>query len=81
MFVLQVTHHFQYPPGTETVYSYFESRDEKFLEVTFFELQYIIKVYNYVHIPLRSIVCTHNICLEAILNNYAVYSGMESSIM
>ena len=40
----QVTHHMQYPPGTEVVYSYFESRGGKFQEITFFGLQYIIKV-------------------------------------
>ena len=40
----QVTHHFQYPPGTQTVYSYFESRGGKFPETVFFGLQYIIKV-------------------------------------
>ncbi|KAL5484004.1 hypothetical protein EMCRGX_G020430 [Ephydatia muelleri] len=39
----KVTHHRQYPPGTETVYSYFESRGGKFPEVVFFGLQYIIK--------------------------------------
>jgi len=33
----------QYPPGTEVVYSYFESRGGKFQEITFFGLQYIIK--------------------------------------
>ena len=36
MYILQVTHHFQYPPGTETVYSYFESRDGKFPDITLF---------------------------------------------
>lgn len=41
---LQVTHHMQYPPGTETVYSYFESRGGKFTETVFFGLQYILKV-------------------------------------
>ena len=40
----QVTHHLQYPPGTQTVYSYFESRGGKFPETVFFGLQYIIKV-------------------------------------
>lgn len=42
--VAQVTHHRQYPPGTEVVYSYFESRGGATAEVVFFGLQYIIKV-------------------------------------
>jgi len=33
----------QYPPNTEFVYSYFESRGGKFDEIVFFGLQYIIK--------------------------------------
>lgn len=33
----------QYPPNTEVVYSYFESRGGKFDETVFFGLQYIIK--------------------------------------
>lgn len=41
---LQFSHHFQYPPNTEVVYSYFESRGGKFPAVCFFGLQYIIKV-------------------------------------
>jgi len=41
----KVTHHLQYPPGTETVYSYFECRGGKFPEVCFFGLQYYIKKY------------------------------------
>jgi len=45
----KVSHHRQYPPGTTTVYSYFESRGcEKELgwsESVFFGLQYFIKQY------------------------------------
>ena len=41
---MQVSHHFQYPPRTEVVYSYFESRGGKFPSVCFFGLQYILKV-------------------------------------
>lgn len=33
----------QYPPKTELVYSYFESRGGKFEEIVFFGLQYILK--------------------------------------
>ena len=42
-FVFQVSHHYQYPPGTTTVYSYFESRGGKFPATCFFGLQYILK--------------------------------------
>jgi len=44
----KVSHYKQYPPGTEFVYSYFESRGcnvEAWKEVTFFGLQYILKEY------------------------------------
>ena len=41
----QVSHYKQYPPGTEYVYSYFESRGGKFDEICFFGLQYFIKRY------------------------------------
>jgi nicotinamide phosphoribosyltransferase len=39
----KLSHHLQYPPNTEVVYSYFESRGGKFPAVCFFGLQYIIK--------------------------------------
>ncbi len=41
----KVTHAKQYPPGTEYVYSYFESRGGEFPETVFFGLQYILKRY------------------------------------
>lgn len=41
----KVTHHRQYPPGTEVVYSYFESRGGRFPEVVFFGLQYYLQRY------------------------------------
>jgi nicotinamide phosphoribosyltransferase len=41
----KVTHFKQYPPNTETVYSYFESRGGKYPEIVFFGLQYFIKRY------------------------------------
>lgn len=41
----KVTHWRQYPPGTEHVYSYFESRGGEFNEVVFFGLQYFLKKY------------------------------------
>lgn len=39
----KITHHNQYPEGTTSVYSYFESRGGKFPTVCFFGLQYIMK--------------------------------------
>ena len=41
---VQVTHWKQYPPGTEKVYGYFESRGGKFPETVVYGLQYVIKV-------------------------------------
>lgn len=41
----KVSHWKQYPPGTEKVYSYFESRGGKFGKIVFFGLQYILKKY------------------------------------
>ncbi len=41
----KVTHWLQYPPGTEHVYSYFESRGGVFDEVVFFGLQYVLERY------------------------------------
>jgi len=44
----KISHWKQYPPGTEVVYSYFESRGcvvKEWTEVTFFGLQYFLKEY------------------------------------
>ena len=41
----KVSHHKQYPPGTETIFSYFESRGGDFSETVFFGLQYYLKRY------------------------------------
>ena len=41
----KVSHYKQYPPKTETVYSYFESRGGKFPNIVFFGLQYYLKKY------------------------------------
>ncbi len=41
----KVTHYRQYPPATQTVYSYFESRGGDFGELVFFGLQYYLKRY------------------------------------
>ena len=39
----KISHHLQYPPGTATIYSYFESRGGKWDKTIFFGLQYILK--------------------------------------
>lgn len=41
----KVSHYRQYPPETEYVYSYFESRGGKFTDICFFGLQYFVKRY------------------------------------
>jgi nicotinamide phosphoribosyltransferase len=41
----KLTHWRQYPPGTEKVYSYFESRGGMFDKVVFFGLQYFVERY------------------------------------
>ncbi|MCU0430011.1 MAG: nicotinate phosphoribosyltransferase [Cytophagaceae bacterium] len=41
----KISHYRQYPPGTSSIYSYFESRGGRFNEVVFFGLQYLIQNY------------------------------------
>jgi len=41
----KVSHHRQYPPGTQAVFSYFESRGGEFSETVFFGLQYVLDEY------------------------------------
>ena len=41
----KLSHHVQYPPGTEHIYSYFESRGGEYPETVFFGLQYFLKKY------------------------------------
>jgi nicotinamide phosphoribosyltransferase len=41
----KVSHHVQYPPGTTTIYSYFEPRGGRHKEIVFFGLQYFVKRY------------------------------------
>lgn len=41
----KVSHYKQYPPKTEIVFSYFESRGGKYSETCFFGLQYFLKKY------------------------------------
>ena len=64
----KISHYKQYPPGTTTVYSYFESRGGKFKDVTFFGLQYLIKEY------LTGIVVTKE-KIEQAEAMYAIHFG------
>ena len=41
----KVSHHVQYPPKTEKIVSYFESRGGRYEEMCFFGLQYLLKRY------------------------------------
>lgn len=41
----KLSHFRQYPPGTERVFSYFESRGGKYPDVVFFGLQYLLRRY------------------------------------
>lgn len=47
----KLTHWKQYPPDTETVYSYFEARGGAYAKVLFFGLQYFLK--KYLQWPVR----------------------------
>lgn len=53
------SHWKQYPPGTNYVYSYLESRGGKFDETVFFGLQYFLKEY------LQGVVVTEELVREA----------------
>lgn len=55
----KVSHWKQYPPNTQTIYSYFESRGGLFPNVVFFGLQYFLKRY------LEGVVITHEKIDEA----------------
>lgn len=46
----KVSHWKQYPPGTQTVYSYLESRGGKYNETVFFGLQYYLNYYLSGHV-------------------------------
>ena len=83
----KVSHHVQYPKGTTTIYSYFESRGGRHREVCFFGLQYFIKRY------LTGVVVTKEKIDEAaamysahfgpgtnVFNREGTYSFVSSSI-
>ena len=64
----KVTHWKQYPPGTNKVFSFFESRGGQFLSVTFFGLQYFLKRY------LQGVVITEEDIVESI-ERFALHFG------
>lgn len=67
----KISHYRQYPAGTSTIYSYFESRGGRFKDVTFFGLQYLLKNY------LEGVVVTK----EKIAEAEALYSGHFGSAL
>jgi nicotinamide phosphoribosyltransferase len=64
------THWKQYPPGTEIVHSFFESRGGRFPEVTFFGLQYYLKEY------LAGLRITHE-DVTAAARDFALHFGRD----
>ncbi len=69
----KVSHHVQYPPGTTTIYSYFESRGGLHEEICFFGLQYFIKRY------LCGVVVTAEKIAEA-RDVYAAHFGPGTNV-
>lgn len=69
----KVSHHVQYPKGTTTIYSYFESRGGRHREVCFFGLQYFIKRY------LTGVVVTKEKIDEA-ADMYAAHFGPGTNV-
>lgn len=69
----KVSHHVQYPPKTEKIVSYFESRGGKYDEICFFGLQYLIKRY------LTGVVVTAEKIREA-KEFYQQHFGSNSNI-
>lgn len=67
----KISHWRQYPPKTEVIYSFFESRGGKYPEVTFFGLQYILKKY------LEGVVVTQEDIEEA-AEDFALHFGDET---
>src|ERR1700741_4939392 len=55
----KLTHHRQYPPDAEIVYSYLEARGGSYEETVFFGLQYYLKKY------LEGQVVTHQMITDA----------------
>ena len=58
------SHWLQYPPGTETVFSYIESRGGEYEETVFFGLQYILRKYFGNPITMRDVKEAEEFCRE-----------------
>ncbi|QQR82710.1 nicotinate phosphoribosyltransferase [Candidatus Campbellbacteria bacterium] len=67
----KVSHHLQYPPKTEILFSFFESRGGEFPGVTFFGLQYILKRY------LEGVVVTEQTIAKA-RRRFAAHFGSDT---
>lgn len=67
----KLSHYKQYPSGTTTIYSYFESRGGRFQDVVFFGLQYYLKNY------LEGVVVTKE-KIESAAKLYAGHFGNPS---
>lgn len=71
----KVTHWMQYPPDTQTIYSYLESRGGKHQETVFFGLQYFIKKYLMKPITEHDIVYASNV-LRRHFGNEGVFNEL-----
>jgi nicotinamide phosphoribosyltransferase len=67
----KVSHYKQYPAGTTTIHSYFESRGGRFDNIVFFGLQYYLKTY------LEGAVVTRE-KIEQAAKLYAAHFGTET---
>jgi len=74
----KLTHWKQYPPGTEYVYSYFESRGGEFPQTVFFGLQYIIK--KYLQTPFINPKQARKFTQSHLSEDYFNYDGWEHII-
>ncbi len=70
----KVTHWRQYPPGTEKVYSYFESRGGKYPEVLFFGLQYMLKKHLEGVVVTQETIDTAEMIVEKHLGNKSLFN-------
>lgn len=69
----KVSHHRQYPPGTESIYSYFESRGGDFSEIVFFGLQYYLKRFLSGQVVTQEKINTANDLLESHLGQPGIF--------
>jgi nicotinamide phosphoribosyltransferase len=56
------SHYMQYPPGTDYMFSYIESRGGKYDETVFFGLQYILKEYVMKGFKLEDVAKMRDLC-------------------